>query len=199
MIDSVAVVEGGASTRAVPQPPEILACDGVPPIRGHAPVLAGCAEGVRWDANRRVHVEVGLMRPHVSAVTINHERQVAEQLDAGFACGSAGAAPLFIGYPLKVLTEQDLIRQLPSSIRDRVAVTISQPRRPFMPRPPFFAFVQCAEQRVVVNPPAFAFDIRLERTRARGLPIPFVFAETGERQAQRQLLQRTYGSIVDVS
>src|SRR5262252_2374411 len=110
MINPVAVVERGASTRAVPQPAEILVCNGVPPIRGHAPVLAGGAEGVGWAADRCVHVEVGLMSPHVGAVTVDHERQVTEQLDASFARGGAGAAPLIIGHPLEVLAEEDLIR-----------------------------------------------------------------------------------------
>src|SRR6185369_8981866 len=137
-------------------------------------------------------------RPHVGAVTVDHERQIAEQLNAGLARGSPGASPLFIGHPLKELTEEDLIGHLTSSVRDRVALTVSQRRRPFMPRPPLFAFVQGAEQRIVVNPPAFPFDIRVERPRPRGLAIPFVFAETRERRAQRQLFQRAYGSIVDV-
>ena len=82
MIDPIAVVEIRAAARALAQPPEVLRGDDVPPVDGHAPVLSRRAEGIRRHAERRVEPELILTRPHVRAVAVDHERQVAEQLDA---------------------------------------------------------------------------------------------------------------------
>ena len=60
----------------------MLGGDDVPAIERHPPVLSRRAERVGRRADRRVETELVLPRPHVGAVAVDHERQVAEQRDA---------------------------------------------------------------------------------------------------------------------
>src|SRR6185503_1918481 len=110
VIDAVAVEEIGAAARALAKPPEILLRHHIPLIERHPPVLPGGAEGVRRRADRDIEPELMLARPDVGAVAVDHERQIAEQLDAVRAL--ARALPLRAGDPLQVLVEDDLARQL---------------------------------------------------------------------------------------
>src|SRR5262245_1642331 len=117
MIDSIAVVQRGASPRAIAQPPEVVAGDRVPAVRGHAPVLTGSTERVRRDAGRRVEVKVRLARPDVGAVAVDHEWQIPEKLDAETPCSGARSSPLFVGDPLEVLPEQNVVAQFLAGVR----------------------------------------------------------------------------------
>ena len=70
----------GTCDRKIPR--IILLADDIPAIHRHAPVLARGTEGVGRHAERDVEMKLLLARPHVCAVAVNHERKIAEQLDA---------------------------------------------------------------------------------------------------------------------
>src|SRR5436190_6722446 len=98
VIDPVSVVEIRAAARALSKPAVILAGNHIPAVYGHAPVLARGAECVRRHAQRCVEAELVLTRPHVGAVAIHHEWQVAEELDTARA--RTRTLPLESGLPL---------------------------------------------------------------------------------------------------
>ena len=91
MIDAIAVVEIGAALGTVLEPEEVVVGHALPVVEGHAPVLAGFAEGVRRRADGDVEMEAALVRPDIGAVGIHHERQIAEERHAAGARGVARA------------------------------------------------------------------------------------------------------------
>jgi hypothetical protein len=108
MIDAVAVEEIGVPARPFPQPSVVFRGKRAPVVDRHAPVLPRRAEGVRRRADRHVEAELMLSDPHVGAVAVHHERQIAEHRNAVRI--TARLLPLRAGEPLQVLLEQHLGR-----------------------------------------------------------------------------------------
>ena len=184
MIDAVAVEEVRAAPRPLAQPPEILRGDHVPAVDRHAPVLSGRAEGVGRRAQRQVEPELILPRPHVGAVGVHHERQIAEQLHAVQV--AARLLPLRAGQPLQVLMEQDLARQLAARVIDRARLPPLQRLGPFRPWLLAFVHVDGAKERVVLDPPGLFAQKRPEGARARRVLAPLDRRGTDRRRSGRR-------------
>src|SRR6185436_9432917 len=197
VIDAVAVEEIGAAARALAKPPEILLRHHIPLIERHPPVLPGGAEGVRRRADRDIEPELMLPRPDVGAVAVDHERQVAEQLDAVGAL--ARALPLRAGNPLQVLVEDDLVGQLAARAVDRRRLATLQLSRPFGPRTLALARVQRTKQAVVLDPPRLLAAVAAQRACPRRVASPLGIEETLERGAQRRIFQAADGFIPDAA
>ena len=90
--------------------------------------------------------------PHVGAVAVHHERQIAENRHAAGAC--ARLVPLCVGKPLQVLVEQHLAGKLPARLMDGQRVAPLQRLGPRGPRPLGFARVNRTKQRVIFDPPS---------------------------------------------
>src|SRR5262245_2682320 len=151
MIDAVAVENIGAAPRPLAQPAVVLHGDDIPAIDRHAPVLTGGAERVGRHAERGVENELMLPRPHVGAVAVHHERQIAEELDAVRA--PTRLPPLQGRNPLEVLEEDHFTRQLAARAIDRRRLAALQLGRPLGPGALAFAGVNRAEQAVILDPP----------------------------------------------
>ena len=195
VIDAVAVEEIGAAARALAQPAEVFQRHDVPSIERHAPVLPGRAERVGRRADRHVEAELLLARPHVGAVAVDHERQIAEQRDAVRVL--ARVLPLRAGEPLQVLMEQHLVGKLAARAIDRRRLAALQLDRPLGPRPLVLAHVERAEEAVVLDPPRLLAGVRAQRPRARGVAPPLGLEEALERGAQRRVFQAPDGPVID--
>src|SRR4030095_1597217 len=138
--------------------------------------------------------ELMLPRPDVRAVAVDHERQIAEQLDA--VGPLARALPLRASEPLQVLIKDDLVGKfLPGAI-DRRRLTALELDRPFGPRPLALARVQRAKQAVVLDPPRLLAGVGAQRPRPHRVAAPLPLEKSGERSAQRRVLQPAHGSMV---
>ena len=194
-VDAVAVEQICTPPRALAQPAIVLAPDHVPPIDRHPPVLTAGAERIRRDAERDVEMKLVLPRPHIGTVAVDHERQIAEQLDAVRA--AARLAPLQRRDPLQVLKEQDLARQLTPRTIDCRGLAALQLDRPVGPRVLLLARVNRAKQAVVLDPPRLLAEKHPHRARTLGVAAPFGFLEAIERRAQRGVLQGAHHFMLD--
>src|SRR6185295_15990294 len=104
-----------------------------------------------------------LARPHVGAVAIDHERQIAEQLDAVRVL--ARVLPLRAGEPLQILVEHHFVRQLPARAIDRRWLAALEASRPLGPGLFVLAHVERAEETVVLDPPRLLARVRAESPR----------------------------------
>ena len=94
--------------------------------------------------DRHVEAELVLARPHVGAVAVDHERQIAEQGDAvGLP---PRRPPLRAGEPLEVLVEQHFVHQLAPGAIDRRRVAPLKRLWPLRPRPLLLARVERPKQ-----------------------------------------------------
>ena len=107
-----------------------------------------------------------LARPHVGAVAVHHERQIAEELDPVCGRGGARVPPLRIGQPLHVLLKQHFGGELARRPIEGVSIAAAERRRPLGPRPVPLPAVNRPKEGVVVEPPRLARHERLQRAAA---------------------------------
>ena len=181
--------------RAVAQPVEIALRQHVPPVDRQSPILARLAERVRRNADRCVHAEFILTGPDVRAVAAHHERQVAEQRDAGGLLPRA--APLIARQPLQVLPIENFLGQLRARTLERVRPAAAQRLGPVPPRALVVLRVQRAKQRVVVQPPAFIRDVLVKRPGARRVALTLDTLEPFAAAPQHEFLQRAYLRVLN--
>ena len=160
VVDAHAVEERRGPTRAGAHPLEAGGLHRLPAPRRQAPVLPGVAERVRRDADGGVEHELLLAGPHVGAVARHHERQVAEDADAGRA---PGGLPLLLGDPLQVGPIAPLLGERRRGLAHRRRVGEGQCRRPVPPRPLLVRGVDGAKRGVGVEPPRLAGLVGAER------------------------------------
>ena len=73
--------------------------------------------------------------------------------------------PLILGQPLEILAVPDVIAELDTRVGEREGVAVAEPVGPFRPRRMAAAFVQGAEEGVVVEPPRLFLGEPAERAR----------------------------------
>ena len=133
--------------------------------------------------------------PHVGAVAVHHERQIAENRHAAGAC--ARLVPLCVGKPLQVLVEQHLAGKLPARLMDGQRVAPLQRLGPRGPRPLGFARVNRTKQRVIFDPPSLLAQEAFQCPCPFAVVAPLGVDETLERRDQRRVLEAAHVGVVD--
>ena len=161
VIDAKPVEQLGAAPRPLPEPFVAAGLVHVPAIHGQPPVLAGLRERVRGNADRRVDAELVLAGPDVGAVAAHHEGEVAEDHDAGVA-GAPGAT----ARRRSTAASRNRGSRAPASSRAAASASGRRSRSGASHSSQVLAVVlrvERPEERVVLDPPAFAVDERAER------------------------------------
>ena len=172
MVDAHHVVQPELEGDAAHPPPVPVRRHPVPGEQGVPPPLAVGRKAVRraaghdGAAQRRVHLELLRVRPHVGAVLRGIDGQVADEGNAPLARQAFEASPLRKEQVLHALPEPDRVRELPGRPGERGRLPPPQGLRPAAPGGPVKAPLERHEQRVALQP------VRLAFTKARQLGGP---------------------------
>ena len=134
VVDAEAVVELAAVAGAAAQPREVVAGHHGPVVRRQAPVLAVLVELVGGAADRHVEAKLLALGPHVGAVAVDHEGQVAHDLDTVLAQDLARVGPLGVRQPLRVPEIEDRVREPRGGLAQGRGIAVTQGGRPVPPR-----------------------------------------------------------------
>src|SRR6185503_6351464 len=100
VVDAVEAEELSRARRAGAEPGKVRSLQRHPVVDGHSPILPCRGKLVGRRADAKVGTEDGSVGPHVRRVHGYGERQVAHQIDAGFARLVPRGPPLTIELPL---------------------------------------------------------------------------------------------------
>src|SRR5262249_43128991 len=139
VVESYVVYQRKRAANALDPPGIARLLEDIPAVEGVAPELAGGAEGIGGDSGHNqgppplVKREELWMRPDVSAVVRDEDRQVAKDGDVMKACCSAYCLPLSEEHKLRKCAEGNLVGEVGAGIGKGVRLATSVGRFPLNP------------------------------------------------------------------